>query len=759
MTTKEFSDIDRRPGDRGASGPARAATPSELSLAIVGGGPMCTYALERLAALLPRIATVRLKILIFDKTGLFGSGATHSEMQSVSSYMNRVASQIAFAADESNQRAGRLLRRALRPTFFEWTQQKYRETGDETYNLRSTEVPRRYLHGQALREKFELYAGILATLENVSLSLHHAEVVDVSHDEADGRFRVHMADGKGAAIAADNILFVTGHSSNHPAPNSPAARLAAHAQRTPGCRYISQPYPLHEQLTEAKVPAGVPVAVVGLGLTAVDIFLHLTEGRGGRFVAGEGERGPLALRYIASGREPSRMIGLSPSGLFPACRPENMKAVDGSGAGHAVLEHRGVFLTVSAIRKLRQSVGRPQSMQGAEILQLDFDTHIFPLVVLEMAYVYYRTLLGEFFGEEVCRAVADRYRAFLVATAGSRDDRIAFLLEPVGECFEEAVAYMNLAAAGARIPQHLGRFETSDMLESYDLAVYGKRSRQERSPWDHPPEVAGHRFDWRKFFYPLVPTAEMDGGEWQNRLVAYMRRDHLAAAQGNLRNPVKAACDGVWRDLRSVLSELADFGGLTAASHRRFTEHYWRLYNRMSNGTGLEAMSKILALIECGLLDMSMSPGGRINTRPGQVAFDVTCALASARREVSVVVEGRAHRFDPLHDMCPLYPNLLRRGLVRQWRNPGPAKTGDYVPGALDLCRDFHPVRSDGTVDRRLTFFGAPSEGVAFFQLSAARPQSNSAILNNVARWANAFVGAAMPSSTDISPVNHDIAV
>jgi len=759
MTAKEFPNLHRRPGDRAASGTAGTATPPEWSLAIVGGGPMCTYALERLAALLPHVATVRLKISIFDKTGRFGSGATHSELQSFSSYMNRVASQIAFAADESNPRAGRLLRRALRPTFFEWTKQKYRETGDETYNLQSTEVPRRYLHGQALREKFELYVGILAKLENVTLNLCHAEIIDVSYDEADDRFRVHLVDGKGGAVAADNILFVTGHSSNHPAPNSLAARLMAHAQRMPTSCYISQPYPLHEQLTERNVPAGVPVAVVGLGLTAVDILLHLTEGRGGRFVAGDDDRYPLAIRYIASGREPSRMIGLSPSGMFPACRPENMKAADGSGAGHAVLEHRGVFLTISAIRTLRQSVGRPQSMQGVEILQLDFDTDVFPLVVLEMAYVYYKTLLGEFFGKEMCRAVADRYRAFLVGMAGSRDDLIAFLLEPVGECFEEAVVYMKLAAAGVRIPEHLGRFEMSDMLESYYLAVCGKRSRQETSPWDHPLELSDHRFDWRKFFYPLVPTAEMDGTEWQNRLVAYMRRDHLAAAQGNLRNPVKAACDGVWRDLRSVFSEAADFGGLTAASHRRFVEHHWRLYNRMSNGTGLEAMRKILALIEYGLLDMSISPGSHIDTRPDEAAFEVTCALASAPRKVSVVVEGKAHRFDPVGDMCPLYPNMLRRGLVRQWRNPGSAKTDDYYPGALDLCRDFHPIRSDGTFDRRLTFLGAPSEGVAFFQLSAARPQSNSAILNNVARWANAFLSGIMPGSVDISPVNHDIAV
>ena len=61
-------------------------------------------------------------------------------------------------------------------------------------------------------------------------------------------------------------------------------------------------------------------------------------------------------------------------------------------------------------------------------------------------------------------------------------------------------------------------------------------------------------------------------------------------------------------------------------------------------------------------------------------------------------------------------------------------------PGGLDLSQDFHPVRFNGSVERGLTILGAPAEGVAFFQLSAARPRSNSSILNNVARWANRLV-------------------
>src|SRR5262245_569035 len=104
-------------------------------LVIVGGGAFGTYSLERLAALLPHVALPKgLAISLFDRTGRFGAGATHSDLQANSSYMNRVASQIAFAADESNADAVRLLPKQLRPTFHEWCRAKYAETGDERFN-------------------------------------------------------------------------------------------------------------------------------------------------------------------------------------------------------------------------------------------------------------------------------------------------------------------------------------------------------------------------------------------------------------------------------------------------------------------------------------------------------------------------------------------------------------------------------------------------------------------------------------------------
>src|SRR3954469_10870416 len=137
----------------GQSVKAGSGSPSTgRNLVIVGGGPMCTYAVERLAALLAR-GKLRstLKITIFERTGQFGSGATHSETQAATSYLNRVASQIAFGADESNVGALHLLPRDLRPTFYEWSRSHYRKTGDERFNLRPGDVPQRALHGVVLR--------------------------------------------------------------------------------------------------------------------------------------------------------------------------------------------------------------------------------------------------------------------------------------------------------------------------------------------------------------------------------------------------------------------------------------------------------------------------------------------------------------------------------------------------------------------------------------------------------------------------------
>lgn len=660
------------------------------SLAIVGGGPLCTYALERLAALLPESdLSDGLAISVFEASGRFGAGEVHSDTQPATSYMNRIADQIALGADESNADAPVLLPAPLRPTFLEWCAAKHRATGDPRFDLGPRDVPRRYLHGLALRDACARYAGLLRELEGVTVELRPLAVTRVTRGSGGAPFQVHAG---GAAFPADHVLLLTGHSRNR--PGREVAGLARRGGDGDGAtgRYVAHPYPLDRNVTAAAVPPGCTVGVLGLGLTAIDVLLHLTEGRGGSFAPGAGGR----LTYRPSGREPATVVGMGPSGMLPACRPDNFKTE------RPGLEHEGAFFTVAAVRALRRALGRPALLaDGSAVRQLDFDRHLFPLVALEMAYVYYATLLGEQAGEQIRVAAGPRYREFLRRGCDSRDTGADHLLEPVQACFD--------AAADATI---------------------GER-----------------RFDWRSLLDPIPAETAVSGAAWRERVVELVARDLEDATEGNLRNPVKAACDGVWRDLRPVFSEAVNHGGLTAGSHRRFMAIYMRYYNRLSNGPGIEAMRKVLALLDYGLLDVSLGPAATVealNRRPG---FRATGPVTGVRRELDVVVEGRMHPFDARRDARPLYPGLLRDGLVRQWRNPGPTPDEDFVPGGLDLTPELHPIGDDGRTEARLTFIGAPAEGLLHFQTSVARPRSNSYVLNNVARWASELVRSTLPAA------------
>ena len=70
-----------------------------FDVAIIGGGPSATYALDRLAAALAGHPPERpLEIGVFERTGKFGCGSVHADDQPITSYLNRAAADIALGA-------------------------------------------------------------------------------------------------------------------------------------------------------------------------------------------------------------------------------------------------------------------------------------------------------------------------------------------------------------------------------------------------------------------------------------------------------------------------------------------------------------------------------------------------------------------------------------------------------------------------------------------------------------------------------------
>jgi uncharacterized NAD(P)/FAD-binding protein YdhS len=730
---REATEARATAADRGTGGPFR--------LVVVGGGPSATYCMERLSMTVGRLGPgERLEVHLYERSGEFGAGRVHSWSQPVTSFLNRITGQVGFAADESVRGAHPLRAREARPTLYEWCRRRFEATGDPDFDLRPEDWPKRYVHGLALKEMFEAYVAELRAHPGVTVELHPVEVVDVR--EEDGGLVVLAADG--SSRPADHVLLLTGHSHNRTDSSTRTDRLARFAERSSRAVYVPYAYPLDVMLPRSVSGPDTVVGCAGLGLTAIDEILYLTEGRGGVFAPdGDGE-----LRYRPSGQEPRRIVAFSDTGLFTYARPHNHKERDPEH-----LEHRGVFLTEEAVDRLRASVGVPAGPGGTGRRQLDFEGHVLPVVILEMAHVHYATLFGPGAAAFVASRAEPRWRRFLDgAVQGGADALLAPVRAAVAEIADglEAVLAAGPAAAPARAwPLRETLLRWIHVVHGADVAALAADRyadpgalagllRGRTSPWHLETSPHGNVFDWEQTVHPLPAGGHRDREAYRKALLEFMARDHAWAAQGNLDNPHKAAADGVWRDLRGVLAHAVDGAGLTPDSHRVFLDRYMRHHNKLANGAALEVMEKMRALIRHGLLDVATGPEARVEPDESAGRFRVEGPHTASVVHVDTLVDARVHPFSPDKDVLPLYRNLMAGGLVRLWRNTA-ADGSSFAPGGLDITPRFHPVRADGRTEERLTVLGPPSEGVMFFQLGALRPNQNHHVMQDVLTWLEDF--------------------
>ncbi|SNT56171.1 FAD/NAD(P)-binding protein [Actinacidiphila glaucinigra] len=716
-------------------------------LAIIGGGPRATYALERLSATIGRLEPgTKLHIQVYERTGEFGAGTAHSPSQPRSSYLNRISCEVGFAADESSIGAGPLRNPADRPTLYDWCRSQFALTGETDFDVKPNSWPKRYVHGLALTDMCATYIAELRAHPDVEVSLEARDVVGIreisgSDDERHGPLEVITADGQSSQ--ADHILMITGHTAHDPRRSpvhGPLFDSAAHN----GGTYIPYVYPLDKSLPQATTGPEMTVGCAGTGLTAIDAILHLTEGRGGTFVTS-----PIGdLVYEPSGDEPSSIVAFSNSGLFTFARPTNNKAVD-----PARLEHRGVFLSHGTVDALRTIHGtRGGSLGGPVRRQLDFERHLLPVIVLEMAYLHYRALFGAEAAEWLAGLAMPDFRRFLAGHHHGEGPEA--LLAPLLAGADLLVTTLETMLVQGRAVDHVEASMPSPkgLVRHWIGVVFGPEAQEQvrllaespaalvkacaswTSPWALDETPAGNRFSWKRTLTPLGISTAMSPGDYREAVLDMMRRDHLWALQGNIDNPHKAAADGVWRDLREVICYAVDDAGLTPHAQRTFAERYVRHHNRLANGAGLEVMERIRALIRHGLLDISVGPGATVRG-DGSGGFTIEGPLTGTSRRVDVLADARLHTFDPYQDASPLYRDLLSAGICRQWRNED-ADGNYYVPGGLELTAEFQPVRADGGSEPRITVLGPAARGHRTFLMDALKPGRDHYVMRDIGTWA-----------------------
>jgi len=597
------------------------------SIVIVGGGPRGTYAMRRLALHQQRQPlSGRVDIHHFEKSGRFGGGGVHDPEQPSYLLLNTVASQItAFGDDDDEAR-----RIPGHKTLYDYLSLLGLGFGPNDY-------PPRNLHGQYLAAMYEWTKTTLPA--TCRLHCHKQAVIDIEPREE--CCIVHAEDGQ--AIEADVVLLVVGHGKNEISPGSREDQWSRFArsqqERGKNRSYIHFAYPFEKTAGHIQPPE--TVYIIGMGLAAIDAMKAFTIGRGGKFAAGG---------YSASGQEPHLILG-SRLGVPYAARGRNQR--EG--------QYRGKILTLRTVQELR---GRKK--------KLDFQEDLMPLILHEMEYVYYSTLKGEAFGEEILKRTdpAER-RTFIQANI------------PGDDIFSWQQLENPLAA----------RFTGTGGAPAFS------------SPEDHRRE-----------------------------LLRIIRADVAEARRGNLTSPLKTTVDSVLRDLRDTLRAAVNFGGLTPRALRQFYTQFQRVNNRVAVGPPVESIEELICLIEAGIVELA-GPSPKVGMDEEEGMFFVESEhVAHSRREVHHILNGRIHTVDIRKNSSLLFQNLLARGIVRPYVNT--YGEDEYEPGGLDINEQFEVIGADGSANPRLSCIGIPAEGTVWFNAVDARPDVNSTAITQVDLWA-----------------------
>ncbi|MER5771694.1 FAD/NAD(P)-binding protein [Streptomyces sp. NPDC001985] len=212
--------------------------------------------------------------------------------------------------------------------------------------------------------------------------------------------------------------------------------------------------------------------------------------------------------------------------------------------------------------------------------------------------------------------------------------------------------------------------------------------------------------------------------DFRARLLEVMDEDLAAAALGTSDGPLKAALD-VLRDIRNVVREAVDYGGLLPESHTGFFHGRFLPVNALlSAGPPMSRVQQLRALIRQGVVEVA-GPATRFETDERAGAFRIVSPqVDGSARRVRTLIDARIPTPDLHRDTSPLTRQLIEEGMARSYVIPGPGGGTGYVTGGLDVTgAPFHVVSADGAPQPDLYALGIPTEHTRWFtQVGSSRP-------------------------------------
>ncbi|AIX99988.1 hypothetical protein ART_0390 [Arthrobacter sp. PAMC 25486] len=249
-----------------------------IRVAVIGGGPKSLFALLALHDLLGSGPAIPIRVDVYDPLPP-GSGSVWRADQPHVLRLNVNAGIVDASSTLSAE------------SFAGWAARAAPEMSGEKY-------PPRAVVGRYLREQFQLLC------QRGNFAVAHAPFVVTGVERHGSQW---LVSGPFGQQHYDEVLVATGHGLGDAAPWQPL----------PGSLNTHPLIGDYSALTTEGVPTRSNVWIRGAALTAYDVVLLLTEGRGGSWqhCTNDGAEGT-GVRYLPSGREPRRITLSSRSGLL-----------------------------------------------------------------------------------------------------------------------------------------------------------------------------------------------------------------------------------------------------------------------------------------------------------------------------------------------------------------------------------------------------------------------------------------------------------
>jgi FAD-NAD(P)-binding len=289
--------------------------------------------------------------------------------------------------------------------------------------------------------------------------------------------------------------------------------------------------------------------------------------------------------------------------------------------------------------------------------QLDFETQLLPLLLADMEFMYSKTYIQKYQGYIAAHQFANRY---LNATEAQRKALIVLEI-PLND-----------------------------------------------------------RFNWAALTCPIPVEALNSQIAFSDWLAKYLQDDLSAANEGNISNPLKAACD-VLRDVRDNLRHAIDFAGLTEQSHRHFIQNFLPVMNRLAVGPPKIRLEEMIALQSAGVLKMDLGPQPQWRFDEDRDRFVIEGRFETL--EVDIMIRSRIAMPPPQESSNLLVRQLIQDGIAQPFMN------GQFQPNGLDVSRDLNLINPIKGIHPNFWVLGTPIEGPKFYTFILPRPFVNSTAL------------------------------